>query len=109
MKRKPNEIDILALQVKQGNLLAKEKLRNLLVPGIALIVRRTLETGNVRTALARQIFHEFRRVAAQVWFPDTKVPSSVIELVARRLSDDLVEGLNRRPIGADMSRETVVA
>lgn len=109
MKRKPNEIDILAFQVKHGNLQAKERLRALLLPGIALIVRRTLQKGSVRTALARQVFHEFRRAAAQAPFVGAKIPAALVELVASRLSDHLVEGLQGGPTGADLSRETVVA
>ena len=109
MKRKLNEINVLAFQVKQGNVQARERLRNLLVPGVALIVRRTLHTGNVRSALSRQIFHEFRRVAAVSPVPAAKVPAAVAEQIARRLADRLVDGLRERTAGVDLMRETVVA
>jgi hypothetical protein len=108
MERQPNQFDILALQINQGNLEAKEKLRKLLLPGICLIVRHTLRSGNVRSVLGRQVFHAFRRVTSQVVLPGTKIPSALIEMAARRVSDEIVEGLAQQSNGMESLKETVL-
>jgi hypothetical protein len=100
---------MLAFQARQGSVQARERLRHLLLPGIALIVRHTLRTGIARTELARQVFHECRRVKAQ--FPDraAALPGALVDFVTRRMADQLLAGLRDKPLPADLARETVVA
>jgi hypothetical protein len=108
MQRPPNDFDVLSFQANQGNALAREKLRRLLLPAMLLIVRRTLQTGQARSDLARQIFVEYRRVAAQNPNGEAKIPSALIELIARRLSDHYIDKPWYWAEGVQRNEETVM-
>jgi hypothetical protein len=108
MNRSLSQLEVLEAQARQGNVLARERLRKLLGPGIAVMVRRTLQTGRGDTAVARHILREHRRVGTLVPFCEGTNSHALIDLIARRVTEQLLDG-SRAPAGsADPSRETVV-
>jgi hypothetical protein len=94
MHGKRTEIAVLEEQIRQGVPGAAERLRRLLEPFVIPIVGRALRPGQAASSLTRRIRALALQTAHSVGHR-AEHPAWLIDLIARRLSERIIDELRR--------------
>jgi hypothetical protein len=86
-------LQTLAARVRSGDSGAARQLRRELEGGLPSIVRRTMQTRRATSSLGRRILAEAARLTSTVWDRSPEGQVRLVDLIARRVCDCVIDNL----------------